>query len=133
MANDILINKAATVERCIERIQEDYDDEFRTNFTKQDAIILNLERACQACIDMAAHVVKTKKLGVPQTSRDLFSLLIEHQVLPPPLGENLQGMVSFRNIAVHDYASLNLDIVVSIVEHHLTDFTNFTTILLKGQ
>ncbi len=47
------------------------------------------------------------------------------------LAETLQGMVSFRNIAVHDYAALNLDIVVSIVEKHLVDFTTFTEILLK--
>lgn len=62
MADDVIINKAATVERCIRRIQEDYDTDFRTNFTKQDAVILNLERACQACIDMAAHTVKARKL-----------------------------------------------------------------------
>ncbi|WKN40633.1 type VII toxin-antitoxin system HepT family RNase toxin [Tunicatimonas pelagia] len=113
MADDVIVNKAATVERCIRHIQEDYDTEFRTNFTKQDAVILNLERACQACIDIASHVVKSRKLGVPQISRELFTLLAERQIIPVSLAENLQGMVSFRNIAVHDYAVLNLDIVIS--------------------
>ncbi|MGB3588898.1 MAG: DUF86 domain-containing protein [Tunicatimonas sp.] len=129
MGDDVIINKAATVERCIQRIQEDYDSDFRTNFTKQDAVILNLERACQACIDIAAHVVKSRKFGIPQTTRDLFVLLAENQLISVELSKNLQGMVSFRNIAVHDYTSLNLDIIVSIVEKHLTDFT---TILLKN-
>ncbi len=132
MGDDVIINKAATVERCIQRIQEDYDSDFRTNFTKQDAVILNLERACQACIDIAAHVVKSRKFGIPQTTRDLFVLLAENQLISVELSKNLQGMVSFRNIAVHDYTSLNLDIIVSIVEKHLTDFTDFTTILLKN-
>jgi uncharacterized protein YutE (UPF0331/DUF86 family) len=133
MAGDVLINKAATIERCIARIQEDYDDEFRTNFTKQDAIVLNIERACQACIDMAAYIIKNQNLGAPQSSRDLFLLLIQNQIIPQSLGENLQNMVSFRNIAVHDYASLNLDIVVSIIENHLTDFTDFTSTLLQRE
>lgn len=131
MVDDILTNKAVTIERCIARIREDYDEEFLTNYTKQDAIILNLERACQACIDVAAHVVKKRKLGIPQDSRGLFALLEQHQYVPKALSQRLQGMVSFRNIAVHDYASLNLDIVVSIVEKHLTDFTDFTALLLK--
>ena len=131
MVTDVLTNKAAIVERCVARIQEDFDEDFGTDFTKQDAVILNLQRACQACIDMAAHMVKTKKLGVPQTSRELFSLLAQHQLISSSLSERLQGMVSFRNIAIHNYTSLNLDIVVSIVGHHLTDFTDFSAALLK--
>ncbi|MGB3779784.1 MAG: DUF86 domain-containing protein [Tunicatimonas sp.] len=115
MATDVLTNKAAIIERCVARIREDFDEDFANDFTKQDAVILNIQRACQACIDMAAHVVKIYKLGVPQTSRELFSLLAEHQLISASLSERLQGMVSFRNIAIHDYTSLNLDIVVSIV------------------
>ena len=82
---------------------------------------------------MASHVVKTKKLGVPQTSRELFSLLAQHQLIPSEVSVRLQKMVSFRNIAIHDYASLNLAIVVSIVEKHLSDFTDFTAVLLREE
>jgi len=35
-------------------------------------------------------------------------------------------MVGFRNIAVHDYQNLNLEIVVSIIQKHLEDFEKFT-------
>ena len=56
-----------TVERCIARIREDYDEEFRRNYTKQDAIILNLERACQACIDMATMEWR-RTLSKPKSS-----------------------------------------------------------------
>jgi uncharacterized protein YutE (UPF0331/DUF86 family) len=133
MVTDVLTNKAAIIERRVARIQEDFDEDFGTDFTKQDAVVLNLQRACQACIDMAAHVVKSKQLGVPQTSRELFSLLAEHQLISASLSERLQGMVSFRNIAIHDYTSLNLDIIVSIIAHHLTDFTDFSATLLKAK
>jgi uncharacterized protein YutE (UPF0331/DUF86 family) len=34
-------------------------------------------------------------------------------------------MVGFRNVAVHDYQSLNLDIVKSIVVERLGDFAAF--------
>ena len=91
MVDDVLTNKAATIERCIARIQEDYDEEFLTNYTKQDAVILNLERACQACIDVAAHVVKKQKLGIPQDSRGLFVLLEQHQYISRTLSQRLQG------------------------------------------
>lgn len=40
-------------------------------------------------------------------------------------------MVGFRNIAVHDYQTLNLDILQVILDKHLNDFKSFTTIILQ--
>jgi len=37
----------------------------------------------------------------------------------------MQSMVGFRNIAVHDYQNLNLEIVIAIIEKHLIDFERF--------
>ncbi|MDQ7056983.1 MAG: hypothetical protein Q9N62_00355 [Ghiorsea sp.] len=69
--DNILINKAAMIERCLKRIEEEYighEAELESNFTRQDSIILNLQRVCEA----AMHVVRTHKLGIPQQSRDRF-------------------------------------------------------------
>lgn len=69
MQNDIIINKTAIIERCIYRINEEYNNDPANlkNYTKQDSIILNIQRACEACIDIAMHIVSTNKLGVPIT------------------------------------------------------------------
>lgn len=46
---------------------------------------------------------------------------------------NLQKMVGFRNIAVHDYKHLQLEITVAIINKHLDDFLNYSkAILLRG-
>jgi uncharacterized protein YutE (UPF0331/DUF86 family) len=135
MTDDITLNKAATIERCVKRIREDYtgfEEEFESNFTRQDAVVLNLQRACEASIDLANHWVRLKKLGIPQTSRESFSLLAEAKILPKPLCSRLQSMVSFRNIAVHDYTRMNLEIVRKIIEVHLDSFLEFTKILIKA-
>lgn len=47
MADDVLINKAATIERCVGRAREEYFIDpatFATNFSRQDAAILNIQR-----------------------------------------------------------------------------------------
>ena len=116
--DDVLVNKAATIERCIKRIKEEYKGselEFEENYTKQDSIILNLERASQACIDMGTRVIRMKKLGVPQSSRDVFIILEKSGIINAELGQKLQKMVGFRNIAVHDYQDLNLDIIAAML------------------
>lgn len=131
MNDEVILNKSASIEKCIKRIKEEYDDKFETNITKQEAIILNLERACQTCIDRASHVIRKKKLGIPQRTREVFALLKEHGIIAESMMLELQAMVGFRNIAVHEYSSLNLFIVKSIIEKNLGIFTDFSKIILQ--
>lgn len=136
MASDVLINKVAIIERCLGRIDFEYQghqDELETNFTRQDAIILNLQRACEASIDAAMHLVRVEKLGVPQESREAFDLLQEAGIITAPLCDRLKAMVGFRNIAVHDYRKLNLEVVRSILESRLGDFRAFGEVILKAE
>ncbi|WP_421847025.1 type VII toxin-antitoxin system HepT family RNase toxin [Marinomonas sp.] len=126
--NDSIINKLATIDRCLDRIRDVYSlskDQFDTDYTSQDSIILNLQRACEASIDAANILNKQHQTGIPQSSRDSFELLKKARILSAPLTLNLQKMVGLRNIAVHDYQTLNLDIVKHIVEHRLGDFEDF--------
>jgi uncharacterized protein YutE (UPF0331/DUF86 family) len=134
MADDVLVNKAATVERCVARAREEYDaapDTFLTDFTRQDAAILNVQRACEAVLDMGQHLVRREKLGVPQSARDVFALLVQGQWIEAPLADELKRMVAFRNIAVHDYQNLLLPILVNVITQHLNEFLEFTRIVLK--
>jgi uncharacterized protein YutE (UPF0331/DUF86 family) len=134
MASDVLLNKVAIVERCLARVEEEYrghEDELESNFTRQDSIILNLQRACEACIDAAMHLVRARKLGVPQESREAFEMLHQAGIIPAQLRDRLQGMVGFRNIAVHDYRKLNLEVVRSILDTRLGDFRSFGEAVLR--
>jgi uncharacterized protein YutE (UPF0331/DUF86 family) len=133
MVSDVLLNKAAIIERCLARVEAEYrghEDELESNYTRQDSIILNLQRACEASIDAAMHLVRVKKLGVPQESRDAFDMLGEAGLITTSLRERLKAMVGFCNIAVHDYRKLNLEVVRKIIKEHIPDFREFATTLL---
>ncbi|WP_191567227.1 type VII toxin-antitoxin system HepT family RNase toxin [Metabacillus idriensis] len=132
MKNDVILNKVSVIERCIKRVKEEYNDDPMNlnNYTKQDSIILNLKRACEASIDLAMHLVAEKKLGLPQNSRDAFTFLVNADVIPSSLGQKMKAMVGFRNIAVHDYQEVNLVILQKILEDHLIDFMEYTKTIL---
>lgn len=134
MADDVILNKAASIERCLRRIQDEYAGDRQnliTNQTKQDAIVLNLQRACETAIDLAMYVVGQRKLGVPQDSRDAFALLQTAGILPNDLAQRMQRMVGFRNVAVHEYTRLNIDVVRSIITKQLDDFRTFSSAIVK--
>ncbi len=134
MVEDVILNKASSIERCIRRIEEEYagtEQNLLENQTKQDAIVLNLQRTCETAIDLAMYVVSHRKLGVPQDSRDAFVLLQTAGILPAELADRMQRMVGFRNVAVHEYTRLNLDIVLTIITTLLNDFRIYSATIVK--
>ena len=135
MADDVLVNKAAAIERAVRRVREEHagdDTNLLTNQTKQDAIILNLQRACESSIDAAVHLVRVHRLGVPQQTREAFDLLEAAHMLDDVLADRLRKMVGFRKVAIHDYQKLNLEIVRRIVVDQLADFLTFARRLLRS-
>lgn len=134
MASDVLLNKAATIERCVGRAREEYEadpESFADNYTRQDAAILNIQRACEAAIDMGTFLVRQERLGLPQSARDVFTLLADGDWIPPELADEMKRMVGFRNIAVHDYRTIQIPIVIAIIQDHLDDFLTFSESLLQ--
>ena len=114
MVDDVLINKAATIERCVRRAREEYERDtvsFAEDYTRQDAAILNIQRACEAALDMGQHLIRRDRLGVPQSARDVFSLLAQAGCIDSGLAGSLKRMVGFRNIAVHNYEAINWHVV----------------------
>lgn len=132
--DDVLLNKAAIIERCLERIDEEYrghEHELADNHTRQDAIVLNLLRACEAAIDAAMHVVRVARLGIPQRSRDAFEMMFDAKLLDATLNTRLQAMVGFRNIAIHRYREIELPILRAILEQRLDDLRSFAGRLVE--
>jgi len=136
MNDDIIINKTETIKRCLARIKEEYvtyENELENNYTKQDSIILNLERAAQASIDMPTHIIRIKQLGIPKTSRDVFTILEQHKIISSKTAEQMKMMVGFRDIADHDYPNTSLGIVKSIIENNLLDFECFSQEIINAK
>jgi len=126
--DDVVLNKAEIVERCVARVRELHAGDskrFLDDPLMQDAIVLNLQRACEASIDLGMHLVRVRRLGIPKESRDAFRLLVEAKLLDRALGERMMRMVGFRNLAVHDYQRIDYRIVDSIVRERLGDFLDF--------
>jgi uncharacterized protein YutE (UPF0331/DUF86 family) len=126
MADDVLLNKAATVERCLRRIRQTVRAvPALDGLDAQDVVVLTLQRAAQACINGAMHAVRITGLGLPQSSRDAFAMLADAGALDAAAAESLQRMVGFRNVAVHAYAALNLDIVRAVASGGLGTLEDF--------
>ena len=125
--NETLITKFESFSRCRRRIQEEYGNGkgFVENLSRQDAAILNIQRACELVIDVAHIVIREHKLGLPSNAREAFDVLAASAVIDERLASVMKGMVGFRNIAVHEYQKLDLAIVESVIRERMTDLDAF--------
>ncbi len=126
--NDIVINKIQSIQRCVERAREEYasdPDGFENNYTRQDAATLNILRACEQAIDLANHVIKTHKMGIPTSTTESFDLLRQKSVIDVTLSERLKKMTHFRNTVIYQYRRLDLNIVRSVIISGLDDLVQF--------
>jgi uncharacterized protein YutE (UPF0331/DUF86 family) len=126
--NDVIINKIQSIQRCIQRAREEYTqdpDGFDANYTRQDAAILNVLRACEQTIDLANYVIRQHKLGIPTASTESFDLLRQKAIITGPLAEKLKKMVHFRNTVIHQYQQTDMSIVKAIIVSDLDDLLHF--------
>lgn len=123
----VLINKYESIERCIRRINEEYDNnsENLADYRKMDAIVLNLQRACEMATDVAMYIVSNRKLGIPQTKKEAFEKLNENGLISDDMCAKMKGMIGFRNIAIHEYKEIDEEILKDVIENHLVDIKEF--------
>lgn len=88
-------------------------------------IVHALQTAVQAAIDLAATIVAERRLGEPTTNRELFELIARDGWVGSADAELWKRIVSFRNIVVHRYLTVDPRIVRGIAETHLDDLLAF--------
>ena len=122
MPDDVMLNKAAIIERSLRRVLTIHrsDPELK-EMLHLDALTLNVERACQGAIDLAMHFVASEHLGMPQSQADAFRLLADAKRIDGPLANRMVGMCGFRNILIHQYQELELESLRSVAEKHWRD------------
>ena len=127
----VILNKFESIERCIHRIKEEYEDNPKNleDYRRLDSIVLNLQRSCELVTDIAMYIAR--KLGIPQEKREAFELLEKNGLIPKAMSENMKKMIGFRNIAVHDYKKIDETILQDVIENHLNDLLDFARKILN--
>lgn len=124
MADDVVVQKLTSIDRCLASVRRYVAGDLGRLADPMvlDAVVLNIQRACELAIDAACREVSRRGLGVPADSGDAFTILEREGILSAGVAEPMRRMVGFRNVAVHEYRRLDLDIVRAVVEQRLGEF-----------
>lgn len=133
---DLIQHKIGNIQNSLNSIKtytNNLDTSTLEDLKTQDAVVINLERAIQASVDIGAHIISVKQLGTPSSMKDTFTLLAKNNIIDAELSLRLAKMVGFRNIAVHTYDALDRSILESILKKHLGDFQDFYRVIINEQ
>lgn len=130
---DVLVNKISTIERCVKRIHQEYNYNSKNliDLTKQDSIVMNIQRAYEATIDLSVHMISERKLGIPKLRMDTFNLLYEDGIIDAKLATSLLRIGEFLSTALKKDTVEEIDILESILTDDIDAFLKFTRLLIQ--
>ena len=130
MDRELVFSKLDALRGFVERIRGKTPasaDVLSDDVDLQDIISVNLERAVQTCVDIAAHIIAGSEEPPPSTMGASFDALQHLGVIPSELALRLKMAVGFRNIAVHTYQDIDWRVVYVIATERLHDFSQYAS------
>lgn len=130
----VIEEKLISLNRCLERIKLHTPttvEVLQTDFDAQDIISLNIQRAVQISVDIAAHILAEQLHEQTPTMAETFLTLSKHGLLDDRLASRLAKAVGFRNIAVRECDSLDMNILYAIITHEIDCFYEFADTVLR--
>lgn len=124
----LLAEKADVVIRCLGRVRTKIPatlNDLTSDIDAQDIIVLNLERAIQACVDIASHVIAYTSLPPGATMAEAFSVVKQAGIISAPVCERMVRAAGLRNLLVHEYQRIDWKIVWQVLTKHLGDPADF--------
>lgn len=130
----VIGEKLLSLNRCLERVKLHTPanvEALQSDFDAQDIICLNIQRAVQISVDIAAHILAEQLHEQTPTMAETFLALSRYELLDSQLASRLAKAVGFRNIAVHEYDTLDMNILYSIITKEIGCFYEFSDAALR--
>ena len=124
----VILSKISSIRRRLSRLKtvtNVTEQTLRDDLDTQDIVLHNLQLAIQGCVDIGSHVIADEGWGVAGSFSEIFYILEQNKVITQTLADKMMAMVGFRNILVHEYEMIRLDIVCNILRTDLNDIEEF--------
>ncbi len=95
------------------------------------------ERMIQALVDLAidinGHIASSVLGRSPATGRESFDLLVAANVITAELAAALKPSVGLRNVLVHLYTDIDVDLVASSIDEMIEHFGEYVRAVARWQ
>jgi uncharacterized protein YutE (UPF0331/DUF86 family) len=125
---DLVAKKLAFIETCLRELRElGRPDRIALDLKERRFVEHTLQICIQAAMDVASHIASDERLGEPDANVGLFDLLVPAGWLSRETAGFLRLAAGFRNVLVHGYTAVDLQVVRAVLEQRLGDIEQFVS------
>ena len=125
------LSKLRQYKRFLKELQATSLEDFTSDFKVRGAVERYLQVSIECIVDIGNEIISSLQLQRPERYRDIPFILFESKIIPKTFAETIASMIGFRNLLVHDYASINVNLVYEFLQTRLPDFENFIRYIAK--
>ena len=117
----------AALDRAIETLRRHRGHPVETLRSDQEELWLvehGLQLCAQNVLDVASHLAASAGHDVPDYAMAIDRLR-DLGILAPDFAERFRAVAGFRNVIVHGYLDVDIDLVHRLLNERLEDFTEF--------
>lgn len=132
----VIADLVVRMERYVARVRQEYNENpttFAYDITRQEAAIMNIVRAASVSQDIAQHLIRKHKLGVPQSYYDVYNRIEKAGLITVDIACAMKKVTDFRETALHDDQYLKLEDLECLILEQLRFFLLFSNAVSDGK
>jgi len=122
-----ILRKLNFMQRCVgylKSIDADTTD-LEMNYELRCAVERNFQLAIESAIDIGEIIISKEGFERPEEYRSVFLTLGRHGIIPKDFAEEFSFAAGFRNVLVHIYDEVDVDLLHVFLTERLDDFDEF--------
>ena len=123
-----ITRKLEILKKCVDYLEswrEVREIDLESNYELKSAIERNLQVAIDVVLDIGEIIISVNALKRPENYREVILILGEADILPREFAEEFAVSAGLRNILVHLYDEVKIQILCDILENKLENFSTF--------
>jgi len=124
---DRIQRKLDFMQKCVSYLGSvDADSsELEDNYELRSAVERNFQLAIESAIDIGEMIISREGFERPEIYRSVFLILGRNGIIPEDFAKEFAQAAGFRNVLVHMYEEVNIDILHMFLTERLEDFDEF--------
>lgn len=132
MLNKIFLEKklemlAGYIEEMEQSIGEFSTAEIKDDLNRRRVVERVFQLIVDCMIDINIHLIREGNFGAPDDLESTFKALGKYKILDPQFADKIAPIVGARNMIVHRYEKLDIDLFLQNLKNNFLDFKTYLT------
>lgn len=127
-ARDKIIRKLNYMQKYVGYLKSVRNTDMNTldnNYELRSSVERNFHLAIETAIDIGEIIISEEGFERPEDYRSVFLIIGGQGILPETFAKDLSNAAGFRNILVHAYEDVDLELLYTFLTEKLDDFDEF--------